>query len=54
MRVVTGNIISLALGESDTMYILAAKRGLGKCVGTRASCDGVQREGSESRGKLSL
>lgn len=50
----TGNIITLALGESDARYILAAKRGPGKCVGSCADCNGVHREGSESHGNLPL
>lgn len=48
MRVVTGNIISLVLRESDAMYVWDAKRGPGKSVGMPADCDGVHSEREES------
>lgn len=34
----TGNIISLVLGETDTMHILGAKRCPGKPVASCADC----------------
>lgn len=40
----TGNIISLVLGETDSMHILGAKRGPGKPVASCADCYGIYTE----------